>query len=116
MTAEIQDVIVILPGMVAWNRIQRADISTLSGHGKGFEESILRILHERDKARSGWIPSFAEEVKTARGWASVGMGNTGHLFQSHDQLGTSGVHVHLPDTCLARGVLVLVNVVNADIV
>ena|SRR5438093_1457350 len=64
--AEIQYMIVILPGMVARRIIQRADIRTLSGHGKGFEESILRILYKGDKARSGWIPSFPEKVKTAR--------------------------------------------------
>jgi len=46
----------------------------------------------------------------------VGIGNTGHFFQSHDQLGISRIHIHVPDARPTWGVLVLVNVVNADII
>ena len=115
MIAKIQHMIVILPRMVAWIAVQITDIRAIWCHGEGLEEPIFRVLEESNKARAGWVPPFAEEVKTTCPWVSIGVGDNGHLLQGHDELGMSGIHVHLPDARLAWGVLVLVYVLNPDI-
>src|SRR5688500_4743447 len=108
--------IVIQPRMVAWPVIQIADICAFCGHGEGLKELVLLVLDEGDKPVARWVPSFAEEVKTARRGAPVGVCYTGHLLQRHYQLVTPGIHVHLPETSLAWGELVLIYVLNPDII
>src|SRR5437899_11780035 len=46
---------------------------------------------------------------------SLWVSDRGHLRQTHDHLGLSGIHVHFPDPGLTRCELLLVNVLDADI-
>src|SRR5262249_38385247 len=64
MMTEIQDVLVILPRMVARIGVQISNVCSVRCHREGLGEFVRRILEKSDKAFAGGVPSFAEEIKT----------------------------------------------------
>ena len=98
--AEIKDVLVIQPGVVARIVIKVTHIRAVCANGVGLEKFVDWVLQETDEALARRAPPFAKDVEVVRGRNTLREGNGSHLTQGHDQLRIAAIQIHLPNAGL----------------